>query len=177
MEVLSWHLSERNEKTTQKTSVRTDGLSDAPNTQKECYPSNWKFSMMWKNCHNFHITLLKTKLLKYVTQSVAAGVWVYFTSLNYKGHNTPSERITTCYSTTCLEVLKKTTKNSTAVFSLDPPKHKAGVLTTQMYVYHWLVTIWKVYTHKEECKLLKKLQKLIFKYGTAWYITVVTWWI
>jgi hypothetical protein len=92
--------------------------------------------MIWKNCHNFNITFLKTELLNYVTKSVAAGVQVYFTSLKFTGHNAPSERITTCYSTTCLEVLRKTTKNSTAIFSLGPPKHKAGVLTTQMHVYH-----------------------------------------
>jgi len=92
--------------------------------------------MMWKNCNNFNITLLQTKLLNYVTQSVPAGVQVYFTSRNYTGHNTPSERITTCYSNTCLKVLRKTTKNTTAVFSLGPRKQKAGVLTTQMYVYY-----------------------------------------
>ena len=67
-----------------------------------------------------------------------------------------SGRTLTCYSSTCLEVLRKTTKNSTALFSLGPPKHKVGVLTTQMYLYPWLVTTQKkVHTQKEECKLLR----------------------
>lgn len=49
-----------------------------------------KLGMMGKNCHNFNITLLKTMLLNHVTQSVGAEVSVYFPSLNYTGHNTPS---------------------------------------------------------------------------------------
>jgi hypothetical protein len=73
MEVLSWHLNETRKPPKKPQSEQmVSGMSQIQS--RGAIQATKKLSMMWKNCHNFNITLLKTLLLNHVTQSVAAEV-------------------------------------------------------------------------------------------------------